>query len=426
MTPFGRKFFSPMKLDNFPETVFLTGATGVLGGRILKELLQSTSSRIYCLARGKNPAHSKERVRAFLRVYDQECTLESAFLSRVIVLAGDVTRERLGLSEESFARLQGETDITIHAAANTSLLLKYKRLEPINVQGTGRVIEFCLGTAGKSLSYVSTSTVMGDKTFDQRVRFRESDYDLGQGFNHLNYQRSKFRAEAMVRAAEERGLKWRIFRPGQIYGESTTGAYPHSETQVSGLFYDLFKTAMDTCVMPEAYIHYDVVPVDYVSRAIVALSAGFENFFEVYHLTNPDAKTFAEVMGLLREIGYPIELLPEEIYKQRLRNGEIKKNGGPYKSTMLKAFSLWYFISKVSFYASAATDCEYTRSKLEKLGVICAPLDRRLIETYVRAGIREGYLPRPPHEGDQNAAAALCGFPADLDLKSAAGSGSRS
>ena len=110
-----------MKLDTFPETVFLTGATGVLGGRILKELLQSTSSRIYCLARGQSPAHSQERVRSFLRVYDEKDTLESEFLSRVIVLGGDVTRERLGLSEEIFARLQSETDITIHAAANTSL-----------------------------------------------------------------------------------------------------------------------------------------------------------------------------------------------------------------------------------------------------------------------------------------------------------------
>jgi polyketide synthase PksN len=187
-----------------------------------------------------------------------------------------------------------------------------------------------------------------------------------------------------------------------------------SATQASGLFYDLFKTAMDTGVMPEAYIHYDVVPVDYVSRGIIALSAGFENFFDVYHLTNPDAKTFAEVMGLLREVGYPIELLPEEIYKQRLRSGEITKNGGPYMSTMLKAFSLWYFISKVSFYGSAMTDCEYTRSKLEELGVICAPVDRKLIETYVHAGIREGYFPRPLHGGNHHAARALHDISADL------------
>jgi thioester reductase-like protein len=400
--------------ETFPKRVFLTGATGVLGARILKDLLQSTACRIFCLARGNDPQHCQERVRSLLRVYDDQDVLETEFLARVTVLRGDVTQERFGLSEKDFAELQGATDITIHAAANTSLLLKYKRLEPINVQGTGRVIEFCLGTVEKSLSYVSTYTVMGDKTFDNRVRFREIDYDLGQGFNHMNYQRSKFRAEAMVRAAAERGLKWRIFRPGQIYGDSVTGAYPHSATQVTGLFYDLFKTAMDTGVMPEAYIHYDVVPVDYVSRAIVALSAGVDNFFDVYHLTNPDAKTFAQVMALLREIGYPIELLPEEVYKRKLRSGEITKNGGLYSSTMLKAFSLWYFISKVSFYGSAMTDCEYTRAKLEKLGVICAPIDRKLIETYVLAGIREGYFPRPSHGSDKSAVRGFHDLPGGL------------
>jgi thioester reductase-like protein len=395
-----------MKLRTFPKTVFLTGATGVLGGRILKDLLQSTSSRIFCLARGNDPAQCRERVRSFLHVYDREGTLGSEFVSRVTVLRGDVAQDRLGLSEQTFAELQGRTDITIHAAANTSLLLKYKRLEPINVQGTGRVIEFCLGTAEKTLSYVSTYTVMGDKTFDNSVCFQETDYDVGQGFEYMNYQRSKFLAEGMVRSARERGLKWRIFRPGQIYGDSADGAYPQSDTQVTGLFYDLFKTAMDTRVMPESYIHYDVVPVDYVSCGIVALSSGVENLFEVYHLTNPDAKSFAQVMGLIRELGYVIDLLPEEIYKQKLRTSEITKNGQPYTSTMLKAFSLWYFVSKISFYDSAVTDCEYTRAKLEKLGVTCAPIDRKLIETYVNAGIKEGYFPRPQHRDDQNVARA--------------------
>jgi hypothetical protein len=63
---------------------------------------------------------------------------------------------------------------------------------------------------------------------------------------------------------------------------------------------------------------------------------------------------------------------------------------------MLTAFRRWYFIAKVSFYGSAMTDCEYTRAKLEQLGVSCAPLDRRLIETYVEAGIREGYFEGVP------------------------------
>jgi thioester reductase-like protein len=393
-----------MEFINYPKNIFLTGVTGVLGACILKDLLQSTTSRIYCLARGENLDHCNERVRSLLRVYDTNEKLESDFNSRVTILRGDVSQAQLGLSDQDYTNLQNCIDITIHAAANTSLLLKFKRLEPINVHGTSNVIEFCLGTSDKILSYVSTYTVMGDKTFDKNVRFQESDYDMGQGFENLNYQRSKFLAEANVREAAKRGLKWRIFRPGQIYGDSETGAYPLFETQVAGLFYDLFKTAIETQVMPESYIHYDIVPVNYVSRGIVALSAGIENLFEVYHLINPDAKTFSEVMGLLSEMGYPIELIPEEIYKQKLRAGDLTKNGAPYTSTMLKAFSLWYFISKISFYDSAITDCEFTRAKLEKLGVTCAPIDRKLIETYVNAGIRDGYFPKPPQIKFQNVA----------------------
>jgi thioester reductase-like protein len=413
-----------MQLMTFPKTVFLTGATGVLGGRILKDLLQSTAARVYCLVRGNSLIHCQERVRSSVRLYDVEGDLEQEFHSRVIVLQGDVTKEWLGLSQQVYAELQGQTEITIHAAANTSLLLKYSRLEPINVRGTGRVIEFCLGTAGKTLSYISTYAVMGDKTFDSSVRFHETDYELGQGFEFMNYQRSKFIAEGMVRAARGRGLKWRIFRPGQIHGDSATGAYPLAEPQLIGLFYDLFKTAMDTRVMPESYIHYDVVPVDYVSRGIVALSAGDENLFEVYHLTNPDAKNFLQVMGLLREIGYEIDLLPEERYKQRLRAGEITKNGQTYASTMLTAFSRWYFVSKISFYDSAMTDCEYTRAKLEKLGVTCARIGRELIETYVYAGIREGYFPRPTNNG-RNPKRAANESPDDL-LQAAANAGASS
>jgi thioester reductase-like protein len=375
--------------------VFLTGSTGVLGARILKDILQLTSARVYCLVRGSDLARCQERVRSLVRLYDPDGTLDPELFSRVTLLPGDVTADRLGLSARIYAQLQRETGITIHAAANTSLIAKYNQLAPINVRGTAGVIDFCLGTAGKTLSYVSTYTVMGDKTFDSSIRFHETDYELGQGFEYMGYQRSKFIAEGMVREARERGLKWRIFRPGQIHGDSATGAYPQAETQVTGLFYDLFKTAMDTRVMPESYIHYDVVPVDYVSRGIVALSSGDENLFEVYHLINPDAKNFSQVMGLLREAGYVIDLLPEGIYKQRLSAGAITKNGAPYASAMLTAFRRWYFVSKVSFYNSATTDCEYTRAELERRGVTCAPLDLRLVETYVHAGIRQGYFPSP-------------------------------
>src|ERR1700760_1606343 len=121
-----------MRLSHFPATVFLTGATGVLGGRILTDLLQSTSARIYCLVRGRDAAHCRHRVESLLRVYHADPALGS----RAHILNGDVTQEQLGLWADVYAELQGATELTIHAAANTSLLGKYQRLEPINVRGT--------------------------------------------------------------------------------------------------------------------------------------------------------------------------------------------------------------------------------------------------------------------------------------------------
>src|SRR5215475_11686120 len=105
-----------MNLITFPKTVFLTGATGVLGGRILQDIFQLTSARVYCLVRGSNLAHCQERVRSFVRLYDTDGRLEPEILSRLTVLQGDVTLDRFGLAEETYAQLQEQTDLTIHAA----------------------------------------------------------------------------------------------------------------------------------------------------------------------------------------------------------------------------------------------------------------------------------------------------------------------
>src|SRR5690606_29715612 len=128
---------------------------------------------------------------------------------------------------------------------------------------------FCLATKNKYLCHISTHTIMGDKTFEKGVVFKETDYDIGQGFEHMTYQQTKFIAEGLVRDAARDGLVWNIFRPGQIFGESTTGNYPQGHSSVDGLFYDIFKTVAETGVAFYSTTHFDVVPVDYVSRGII-------------------------------------------------------------------------------------------------------------------------------------------------------------
>lgn len=378
-----------------PDHILLTGATGVLGAHLLKELLETTRSTIHCLVRAEHPGHAAQRLLSILRAYDPEGRLLEAFRARVRPVVGEVSQPLLGLDPVAYAAFAETIDAIVHMAACTKLFFDFERLSPVNVGGTQNVIDFALKTRRRYLCYVSTYTVMGDKTFDPSCVFRETDLDLGQGFEHLAYQESKFRAERLVRQARERGLVWNILRPGQVFGESRTGCYPHDLGTVSMLFYDIFKTIIETGVALHSQAHYDITPVDYVSRASVFLALGREAFFQTYHLTNPDVKTYFQVVNLVRDLGYPIEILPIPEYRDRLFERRLLKDGKPYSSLTLKAFRFWLSRERFDFRSSAVTDCSLTRLALAPEGIHCPRIDSALLGTYLRAGVRTGYFPEP-------------------------------
>ncbi len=377
--------------------VFLTGATGVFGAHFLKELLTSTDCDIYCLVRAQNPAEAMERVQGLLRAYDPDDALADEFNARVIPVLGDVTGERFDLSERDFAELAEKIDVTVHGAASTNLFARYPNIVPVNVGDTHNIIEFCLKTKQKYLVYISTYTVMGDKTFDGNLVFRETDLDVGQGFEHMTYQESKFNAEKLVRAAAERGLNFKIIRPGQIFGEAATGLYPQGQTNVSGLFYDIFKTIIETGVAIHSETFFDVTPVDYVSRGTAYLALKEPRMGGTYHLTNPHYATYSETTRVISDLGYPIEIVPQEEYKALLFNRELRHVGSDeeYNSYTTKAFKWWFRKEQFDFRVSCRTDATIAKSILEPRGIRCPKIDHKLLSVYIERGIKHNYFPPP-------------------------------
>lgn len=373
----------------------LTGATGVFGGHLVKEILMSRpKTHLWCLVRAEDVVRGRERLLDILRAYDPEGMLREAFEERVHPVLGDVAQERLGLQAVEYDELAERTDAVIHSAAITNLFLSYRRIEGTNVRGTANVIDFALATPSRYLVYISTYTVMGDKVFDPDVVFREADLDLGQGFDFMTYQRSKFEAELAVRSAgRERGLRWNIMRPGQIFGEARTGYYPQGQTNVSGLFYDIFKTIIESKVALYSETHFDVTPVDYVSRG--ALYLGFETgtYGQTYHLTNPDIKTYTAITRLLHQLGYDIEIVSQDEYRRMLFERGLQVDGVEYKSYTTKAFRWWFAREKFDFRRSCITDCAFTNGILRAAGVVCPPIDLDLIGTYVDTSVRLDYFP---------------------------------
>lgn len=384
------------------QNVLITGATGVLGARLLKELLASTPSKIYCLVRAETPALAKQRLLSFLRVYDPNEILNHEFEARVVPVLGDITHESLGLSPKDYADLAEKIDATLHAAANTNLFSNFRRMEPINVGGAKNIIRFVLKTSQKYLCYVSTYTVMGDKTFDKSLIFTERDLDIGQGFQHMTYQHTKFIAENLVRSATEQGLIWNIMRPGQIFGEASTGWYPQGQTNVSGLFYDIFKTIIETQIALYSGAHYDITPVDYVSRAILFLALKKGSYFETYHLTNPDIKRYFDVVNVVKSLGYDIEIVSQLEYRRMLFEKCLQYRGEEYKSVTTKAFRWWFLREQFDFNESCVTVCDLTQKALSSSGIQCPSIGADLIGTYIEDCIRKKYFSVLPNNGMKN------------------------
>ena len=168
------------------HSVFLTGATGVLGGRVLYELLRSTDATIHCLVRAGNDELAKERLANALQIYDVANEFSDALDERVKPVIGDVSLPRLGLDSRTYHQVLTGLDCVVHIAANVNLIDTAPSLERINVGGTAQIIELCL-EADLPLIYASTFGVAGPLGFEPGRIFREADLDLGQDLATLHY-----------------------------------------------------------------------------------------------------------------------------------------------------------------------------------------------------------------------------------------------
>ena len=380
------------------KKVFITGATGVLGGNLIKEFLESTDCELFCLVRGSNLIQAKERIRTFLKVYDPEEKLKSEFEKRVHPYIGDITDVKLGLDNKTYGYLANNIDMVIHGAAITSLHGVYDSVKQVNVDGTQHLIDFTLQTKQKYFIFISSYSVMGDRENKQCAPFSEKDFDLRQGFENKGYQKSKFEAEKMIRTTDN-GLNWIIIRPGNIFGDSENGYYPFNITGVEGVFYDIFKTDIEKQFGMNNPMFFDITPVDFVSKGIIHLSTSYKKIYETFHLVNPDKKRFFDVLYLLREYGYDIELLSYKDYMHRIQRRQFTKDKKEYNSLTTDLIRFNPKIVECTFCSYA--DSEYTKKILEKADIKCPEIDIDLINTYLDHCVSIGYIPHPEQETNQ-------------------------
>ncbi|WP_067823286.1 SDR family oxidoreductase [Nocardia inohanensis] len=258
------------------ETVLLTGASGLVGAEVAARLS----------ARGRPVTavlHSNSAIRR-----NAGTPFEPA--SRV---HGDIREPGFGIAADGLA---GRVGMIVHCAATTAFDAADAVYDELNVRGAANAVELALAW-DVPLVHVSTAYVCGMRG----GLIREEELDAGQTFGN-GYEQSKLRAEQLVRAAGERGLRWAIVRPGIVTGDLGTGVIREYKN-----LYTVVKLMVEGKLrrLPGRYdATLSLAPVDHVAEVIVAAATDFDRAAgRTLHAVGRDTLSLREVSDVLAE--YP-------------------------------------------------------------------------------------------------------------------------
>ena len=247
----------------------VTGGTGFIGRRIVTRLLARPGDvEVWVLVR-----------RGSLGAFERRAAERG---ERAKPLVGDLTAPDLGLTDATIDEL-GPIDHVVHCAAIYDMTAPEDVQRVANVEGTRAVVDLA-ARLDATLHHVSSIAVAGSFSGE----FTEEDFDVAQDLP-TPYHQTKFEAELIVRSTA--GLRYRIYRPAVVVGDSRTGEMD----KVDGPYYFfpiLAKLArlpkLTPIVLPDTG-RTNIVPVDYVVDAVDSIMHADGRDGQTFHLTAPKA-----------------------------------------------------------------------------------------------------------------------------------------
>ncbi|WP_462389324.1 SDR family oxidoreductase [Acidovorax sp. Q11] len=344
---------------------FVTGATGFIGKRLVKKLLERKGAVVHFLIR-KESADKVADLRSFWGVGP----------TRAIPVFGDLTAKKLGVAAEDVKKLKGQIDHFYHLAAVYDLGADEETQVAVNIEGTRNTVDLAKAIDAGHFHHVSSIAAAG---LYEGV-FREDMFEEAEGLDHPYFQ-TKHESEKIVR--QDCKVPWTVYRPAMVVGDSTTGEMD----KIDGPYYffkliqrlrQLLPPWMPTVGLEGGRVN--IVPVDFVVNALNVISHQASIAKKCFHLVDPVGYRVGDVLDIFSRAAHAprmnlfinaalLGFIPKGIKKslmamapvRRVRNAVMKDLGLP--EDMLT------FVNYPTRF-----DCRETMAVLKGSGVACPNL----------------------------------------------------
>ncbi|RYO89870.1 hypothetical protein DL766_010401 [Monosporascus sp. MC13-8B] len=328
--------------DKRGATVLLTGSTGSLGSYILSSLLsRSDVKKVICLNRSGIPVSRSKHIVFLQQVGGLPPDTAAASAAseeeqgRVRFMQAKIQEPRLGLSDDEYAMLVGETTSIIHNAFPVNFLLSVGSFEPA-IQALVNLLD--LAVAGhrrppvmfvSSISAATLSSSSAGRTVPEDVISAEQARNLLP----MGYAQAKYICESLLKVyAESSSSPAVVLRVGQICGPISGKRRTWNPTEwlpslaISSKFLGAAPDSLGRN-------RIDWVPVDELANIICQLTAtttALSDKFVLYNVVNPQIGSWSDLLPALDRASSPLaRLSPAQwIAKVEQREADGGADGG--------------------------------------------------------------------------------------------------
>ncbi len=295
-----------------------------------------------------------------------------------------MTKPLLNLKAEIFQELASTIDVIYHNGAWVNHIYPYFILKPANVLGTQEILRLASQIKTKPVHFISSSGVVASKVESGVKLVREQDNLNENEFPNNGYCQTKWIAEKLVQTAAERGIPVCIYRPSRISGHSQTGVFNSND-----FLYKLIIGCVQLGSVPDVDIIENIVPVDYVSKAIVYLSQQEESLGKTFHLVHSQTLHSCTLIEYIRSLGYAIEQIPYRHWREKL----LKITQGSLEHPLYSLVPFFPEFPQQSYNSGfLQLDNQNVIKGLLNTSITCPSIDGQLLKVYFDHLSNQGFL----------------------------------